>query len=72
MAVKTINISLDEKLLKEVDKAAKSEYSSRSDYIRISLLEKLKQTQIKPDKLDSEYLKFVNQYGQTLKNLSNR
>ena len=41
MAVRTINISLDEKLLEEVDKAAKSEYSSRSDYIRTSLLKNI-------------------------------
>lgn len=39
---KTVNISLPEELLKEIDKAAKSEYASRSDYIREAVVRKLK------------------------------
>ena len=42
MATQTINISLDTELLKLVDKAAKSEFASRSDYIRQALVGKLK------------------------------
>ena len=42
MSSKAINITLDEKLIKEIDKAAKSEYASRSDYIRDSIVRKLR------------------------------
>lgn len=72
MAVKTINISLDENLIKEIDKAAKGEYGSRSDYIRVSLLKNLRSQHNSESQLDREYKKFTSQYGQTLKNLSKR
>lgn len=39
---KTINISIPEELLKQVDKAAKGEYASRSDFIRETLVRRLK------------------------------
>jgi metal-responsive CopG/Arc/MetJ family transcriptional regulator len=39
---KTINISLPEELLKKIDEEAKSEYSSRSDYIRDTIVKRLK------------------------------
>jgi metal-responsive CopG/Arc/MetJ family transcriptional regulator len=39
---KTINISLPEELLKKIDEEAKSEYSSRSDFIRDTLVKRLK------------------------------
>lgn len=42
MASKTINISLPEELLKKIDKAAKNEYASRSDFIRDSVVRRLK------------------------------
>lgn len=73
MASKTINISLDEKLIQEIDKAAKAEYSSRSDFIRSSVVAKIaakKSNTTAP--LDEEYAAFVKQYGQTLKNLASR
>jgi metal-responsive CopG/Arc/MetJ family transcriptional regulator len=71
MAVKTINISLDEKLLKEVDKAAKAEYSSRSDYIRSRLVKDLQQhgdntATIKAAK------RILKDYKQDFKNLADR
>jgi metal-responsive CopG/Arc/MetJ family transcriptional regulator len=34
MAAKTLNIALDEKLLKEVDEAVKQDMASRSEYFR--------------------------------------
>ncbi len=34
MATKTLNIALDEKLLKEIDKAVKKDMGSRSEYFR--------------------------------------
>lgn len=43
---KTINISLPEELLKKIDAAAKSEYASRSDFIREVLVRKLKNQRI--------------------------
>jgi metal-responsive CopG/Arc/MetJ family transcriptional regulator len=39
---RTINISLPEKLVSEMDKAAKDEYATRSDFIRDSILRKLR------------------------------
>ena len=39
---RTINISLPDDLVKEIDKAAKSEYASRSDFIRQTIVRKLK------------------------------
>lgn len=43
---KTINISLPEELLKRIDAEAKSEYSSRSDYIRDTLVKRLKNQRV--------------------------
>lgn len=39
---RTINISLPAKLLTVIDKAAKNEYATRSDFIRDSILRKLR------------------------------
>lgn len=39
---RTINISLPEELLKEIDLAAKHDYATRSDYIREALVRKLR------------------------------
>lgn len=42
---RTINISLPIKLVKEIDMAAEGEYATRSDYIRESILRKLRADQ---------------------------
>ncbi|HEX4774318.1 MAG TPA: ribbon-helix-helix domain-containing protein [Candidatus Saccharimonadales bacterium] len=39
---RTINISLPKKLVNELDKAAKNEFATRSDFIRDSILRKLR------------------------------
>lgn len=39
---KTINISLPEELVKMIDKLAKGEYASRSDFIRETLVRRIK------------------------------
>jgi metal-responsive CopG/Arc/MetJ family transcriptional regulator len=39
---KTINISLPSNLVKEIDKLAKQEYASRSDFIRETLVRRIK------------------------------
>lgn len=39
---RAINITLPSDLLEKLDKAAKSEYASRSDYIRESIVRRLK------------------------------
>jgi hypothetical protein len=41
MSTKTINISLPEDLVKEIDKAAKASYTTRSNFIRESVMKKL-------------------------------
>lgn len=61
MATKTINISLDEKLLKEIDKAARAEYASRSDYIRSSVVHHLKSQKAGSSTIDKEYERFAKQ-----------
>ncbi len=43
---KTINISLPEALLKRIDEEAKSEYSSRSDFIRDTLVRRLRNQRV--------------------------
>ncbi|PJE65340.1 hypothetical protein COU91_02210 [Candidatus Saccharibacteria bacterium CG10_big_fil_rev_8_21_14_0_10_47_8] len=43
---KTINISLPQRLVDEIDKAAEGEYASRSDFIRESIVRKLKNQRI--------------------------
>ena len=42
MSTQTINISLPEELVKKIDRAAKAEFASRSDYIRQALVGKLR------------------------------
>lgn len=42
MSSKIINISLPEELLKKIDESAGSEYASRSDFIRETLVRRLK------------------------------
>ena len=72
MATKTVNISLDEKLLKEIDKAAKSEYSSRSDYIRTSVVKSLKNQSVSNTEALKSANKILTKYKKDFKNLANR
>lgn len=41
MATKTFNISMDEALVNKIDKAAKAQYSSRSDFLRMAAIKSL-------------------------------
>ncbi len=43
---KTVNITLPEPLLKQIDALAKRDYTSRSDIIRQALLEKIRKPQL--------------------------
>jgi len=43
---KTINISLPEDLLKKIDEEAKAEYASRSDFIRDTLVKRLRNQRV--------------------------
>jgi metal-responsive CopG/Arc/MetJ family transcriptional regulator len=52
MATQTINISLPQELVKKIDKAARAEFASRSDYIRQALVGKLKVDQTQRDDWD--------------------
>ena len=72
MASKTFNISLPEELVKKIDEQAKKEFTSRSDFLRNAALTQLNAKQAKSTKLADEYEAFVEQYGQTLKNLKDR
>ena len=54
MSSKTINITLPEELVKKIDKAAQSEFASRSDFIRETLVRRIKGQRI------------VDEWGDTL------
>lgn len=45
MATKTLNIALDEKLIKDIDKAVKKDMGSRSEYFRRLALNDLERRQ---------------------------
>jgi metal-responsive CopG/Arc/MetJ family transcriptional regulator len=47
---RTINLSLSAELLKALDKAAKKNYASRSDYIREAVLLRLRSQRIVSNK----------------------
>jgi metal-responsive CopG/Arc/MetJ family transcriptional regulator len=46
MSSKTINISLPEELLRKIDAEAKAEYANRSDFIRDTLVRRLKKQRV--------------------------
>ncbi len=46
MSSKTVNISLPEELLNKLDSAAKDEFTSRSDFIRDSIVRRLKHQKV--------------------------
>jgi Arc/MetJ-type ribon-helix-helix transcriptional regulator len=46
---KIINLSLPEELVKEIDKAAKRDYANRSDFIRETLVRRLKGQRVVDD-----------------------
>lgn len=46
MSSKTINITLPDILVKKIDELAKSDFSSRSDFIRETLVRRLKHQRI--------------------------
>jgi metal-responsive CopG/Arc/MetJ family transcriptional regulator len=52
MSTQTINISLPEDLVKEIDNAANVEFASRSDYIRQALVSKLRKDKARQDDWD--------------------
>ena len=61
MSVKTVNIALDEKLLKQIDKAVKKDMASRSEYFRRLALSDLERRQRWTQLLDA-----TNQIGHDL------
>ena len=52
MSTQTINISLPKELVKKIDDAAKTEFASRSDYIRQALVSKLRADKVHADDWD--------------------
>lgn len=61
MATKTLNIALDEKLLKEIDEAVKKDMGSRSEYFRRLALSDLERRRDWNDLFDR-----ANQKGKAL------
>lgn len=73
MSTRTINISLDEELVKKIDKAAKGEYASRSDYIRSALVERLSSKKsTRNTNFQKDFDVFMKLYGEDLKKLATR
>lgn len=46
MSSRTINLSLPEELVDKIDQAAKNDYATRSDFIRDSIVRRLKHQRI--------------------------
>lgn len=78
MSTKIVNLSLPEELLKRVDAAAKREYSSRSDYVRLALLSKLQskpgndKSNISNKELLSSANSIIKRYKQDFVNLADK
>ncbi|CAN5371492.1 hypothetical protein BH10PAT4_BH10PAT4_5000 [soil metagenome] len=53
MTTKTFNLSLPEALVQALDKRAKSEYSSRSDYVRKAIVNQMRTEEALSALLDS-------------------
>ncbi len=70
----TINISLPKELVKKIDEQAKKDYSSRSDYIRKSLVASLRIDEASG--ISAEALEvaqsITRRYEQDFKNLADR
>lgn len=62
MATKTLNIALDEKLIKQIDKAVKKDLGSRSEYFRRLAMNDLEKRQ-----RWIELLNAGNKVGKTMK-----
>jgi len=60
MGSQTVNISLPKDLLAELDKAAKADYTSRSDFIREAVLGKLRAAKRRADADDWRELERLN------------
>jgi metal-responsive CopG/Arc/MetJ family transcriptional regulator len=56
MSTQTINISLPQELVKKIDRAAKADFASRSDYIRQALVGKLRADKTRDQADDWELL----------------
>ena len=77
MSTKIVNLSLPEELLKRVDAAAKREYSSRSDYLRLALLNQLQEepksnNSVSNKELLSSANSIIKQYKQDFVNLADK
>ncbi|MCA9337501.1 ribbon-helix-helix protein, CopG family [Candidatus Saccharibacteria bacterium] len=74
MASKTFNISLPEDLVKKIDKQAKKEYSSRSDYIRKSLTNQLKSEgeSVEDKEVITAAKQILSRYRKDFENLADR
>ncbi len=74
MASKTFNISLPEDLVKKIDKQAKKEYSSRSDYIRKSLTNQLKSEgeSVEDKEVIAAAKQILSRYRKDFENLADR
>lgn len=61
MSTKTFNLSLPQALVEALDKRAKDDYSSRSDYIRKAII-----NQMRTEETLSDLLNRTNQKGKNL------
>lgn len=74
MNSKTINISLPSDLVKLIDKQAKKDFTSRSDFIRSTLLQRVRTEEkagLHPELIEISK-KVINDYRDDLKNLADR
>ena len=72
MATKTFNISMDEALVNKIDKAAKAQYSSRSDFLRMAAIKSLDTQYATNDEALKAAHKILKSYKKDFQNLANR
>lgn len=72
MAAKTFNVSMDEELVKKIDAAAKAQYASRSDFLRMASLKELKENISSGETKILAAKKIMHKHRQDFINLANR
>jgi metal-responsive CopG/Arc/MetJ family transcriptional regulator len=73
MKAQTFNLSLPKEVVAKVDKAAKKEYTSRSDYIRRAVLNQLEVDKAKSKSTAvKQAMELLDDYREDFENLANR
>ncbi|MDZ7786257.1 MAG: ribbon-helix-helix domain-containing protein [Candidatus Saccharibacteria bacterium] len=72
MAKKTFNVSMDEELVKKIDAAAKKQYTSRSDFLRMAALKALNENSAADNQALEAAQNILRKHKKDFKNLAER